>query len=69
LSRQNQQYILPSCAAEIVLDPLDVVKSVAPIEGLFEQVRAIGAAPRAIGGDHTAPSPICARSHERARPG
>jgi arginase family enzyme len=51
------------------LDPLDVVKSVALIEGLFEQVRAIGAAPVVIGGDHTVPSPICARAHERARPG
>jgi guanidinopropionase len=39
-------------------DPLDVVQSVALIQGFFEQVQALGAAPVAIGGDHTVPLPV-----------
>jgi guanidinopropionase len=39
-------------------DPLDVVRSVALIQEFFEKIHAIGAAPLAIGGDHTVPLPI-----------
>ena len=39
-------------------DPLDVVRSVALIQGFFERIHGIGAAPLAIGGDHTVPLPI-----------
>ena len=39
-------------------DPLDVVRSVALIQAFFEPVHALGAAPVAIGGDHTVPLPV-----------
>jgi guanidinopropionase len=39
-------------------DPLDVVQSVALIQSFFEPIHALGAAPVAIGGDHTVPLPI-----------
>ena len=39
-------------------DPLDVIHSVALIQGFFEEVQALGAAPVAIGGDHTVPLPV-----------
>jgi guanidinopropionase len=48
-------------------DPLDVVKSVALIQRHFERIHAVGAAPLAIGGDHTVPLPIL-RAIARERP-
>jgi guanidinopropionase len=48
-------------------DPLDVVKSVALIQAFFERIHAIGAAPLAIGGDHTVPLPIL-RAIAKQRP-
>ena len=48
-------------------DPLDVVQSVALIQAFFERIHAIGAAPLAIGGDHTVPLPIL-RAIAKARP-
>ncbi len=39
-------------------DPLDVVQSVALIQAFFERIQALGAAPVAIGGDHTVPLPV-----------
>lgn len=48
-------------------DPLDVVRSVALIQEFFEQIHAIGAAPLAVGGDHTVPLPIL-RAIARERP-
>jgi hypothetical protein len=36
-------------------DPLDVVRSVALIEEFFERIHSVGAAPLAVGGDHTVP--------------
>jgi len=48
-------------------DPLDVVRSVALIQGFFERVHGIGAAPLAIGGDHTVPLPIL-RAIAKQRP-
>ena len=48
-------------------DPLDVVRSVALIQGFFERIHAVGAAPLAIGGDHTVPLPVL-RAIARERP-
>ena len=48
-------------------DPLDVVRSVALIQEFFERIHAIGAAPLAIGGDHTVPLPIL-RAIAKERP-
>jgi guanidinopropionase len=48
-------------------DPLDVVQSVGLIQEFFEQIHAIGAAPLAIGGDHTVPLPIL-RAIAKERP-
>jgi guanidinopropionase len=48
-------------------DPLDVVRSVGLIQELFERIHAIGAAPLAVGGDHTVPLPIL-RAIAKARP-
>jgi guanidinopropionase len=48
-------------------DPLDVVRSVALIQGFFEEIHGSGAAPLAIGGDHTVPLPIL-RAIARQRP-
>jgi guanidinopropionase len=39
-------------------DPLDVVRSVALIQEFFERIHGVGAAPLAVGGDHTVPLPI-----------
>jgi guanidinopropionase len=39
-------------------DPLEVVRSVALIQEVFERIHGIGAAPLAVGGDHTVPLPI-----------
>jgi guanidinopropionase len=36
-------------------DPLDVVRSVALIQEFFERIHGVGAAPLAVGGDHTVP--------------
>ncbi len=48
-------------------DPLDVVQSVALIQAFFEPIHALGAAPVAIGGDHTVPLPVL-RAIARQRP-
>jgi guanidinopropionase len=48
-------------------DPLDVMRSVALIQELFERIHGIGAAPLAVGGDHTVPLPIL-RAIAKARP-
>jgi guanidinopropionase len=48
-------------------DPLDVVRSVALIQEFCEEIAAIGAAPVAMGGDHTVPLPVL-RAIARARP-
>jgi guanidinopropionase len=48
-------------------DPLDVVRSVALIQELFQRIHGIGAAPLAVGGDHTVPLPIL-RAIARERP-
>jgi guanidinopropionase len=48
-------------------DPLDVVRSVAMIQEFCEEIAAIGAAPVAMGGDHTVPLPVL-RAIARARP-
>jgi guanidinopropionase len=46
-------------------DPLDVVRSVALIQGFFERIHAAGAAPVVMGGDHTVPLPVLrAIAHE-----
>ena len=48
-------------------DPLDVVRSVVLIQEFFERIRDLGAAPLAVGGDHTVPLPILrATAMERA---
>ena len=36
-------------------DPLNVVRSVALIQEFFERIHSVGAAPLAVGGDHTVP--------------
>jgi guanidinopropionase len=48
-------------------DPLDVMRSVALIQELIAQIHGIGAAPLAVGGDHTVPLPIL-RAIARERP-
>ena len=48
-------------------DPLDVVHSVALIQAFFEEIHGVGAAPLAIGGDHTVPLPIL-RAIAKQRP-
>jgi len=48
-------------------DPLEVVRSVALIEGFFGRIHAAGAAPVVMGGDHTVPLPVL-RAIARERP-
>jgi len=48
-------------------DPLDVVRSVALVQGFFERIQAAGAAPVVMGGDHTVPLPVL-RAIARERP-
>jgi guanidinopropionase len=48
-------------------DPLDVVRSVVLIQEVFARIHGIGAAPLAVGGDHTVPLPIL-RAIARERP-
>lgn len=47
--------------------PLDVVESVALVQAFFERIHEIGAAPLAVGGDHTVPLPIL-RAIAKERP-
>jgi guanidinopropionase len=48
-------------------DPLDVVRSVELIQNFFVRIHGIGAAPLAVGGDHTVPLPIL-RAIAKERP-
>lgn len=40
------------------VNPIDLARSIAMIEAFFAQIRAAGARPLSIGGDHTVPLPI-----------
>ena len=50
------------------VNPIDLAKSIALIEGFFSEISRAGALPLSIGGDHTVPLPVLRGIVERGSP-